>query len=194
MSPVIQRPEVGLRLAQRYGIESIDSILAPEIVPVVLVDDITRESAADRLECMGYVLGSGADNTWIGYATRQSSATIHRLELYTSATAVIEIRVAADNPADDFSGFAVQTTKAFLDRQVAGVPELHQGFKNLAGTTVGTLVKRIAVPALTMMTIPLEMYLPGNPIKKHRNANALYVVSATVNIIFVCNATWSQHK
>jgi len=43
VSPLIQRPDVALKLKDRYGLTSMpDSILAPEIVPVTIVDDLSE--------------------------------------------------------------------------------------------------------------------------------------------------------
>lgn len=194
---LIQAPEVALKLLERYRLSGLpDSILAPEIVPVVLVDDLTRESSADRLECSGWcdTVAAAATYGWIGVATNQSSAWLHRVELYCATSdCTVSVRPSGSAPADSFSGYTVVGTKGYLDRNLPGVPELHLGHKAPAGVAVGVTQQQVFLKAGVVLTLPLGIYLPSFPKSRRLNAGVLQFVAGTPNVTLSANVYWAQY-
>lgn len=181
--PPIQRPDISRSLAKSFGIVGFGGpeSLSPEIVPVVMVDDI-RPSTSTR-KCQGGLLQGAvaAENAQVQIFNPNNSRTI--LEVYQviyTPSAISRIGMRESDAALPNGG----ATSRFTDRRLAGRP-----VGDVRSDTVAVLVgdgQGVWQSARDPggYVIPVDYVLvPGTGIE---------LLSETVNLSLFCTWFWRE--
>lgn len=184
--PEIQIPDLARKLSRRFGITggTPAATLAPEIVPVTLVADLTTPDEEDtgyEKLCMGVYIQAGAagNNSHSQLFNRANSGIVG---------IVSGVLVDTDN-ADGLELRAYDTActtagdKSFVDRRLQGAPTCTPRGQNNA-TLLGTRFARFSTAGTDSLLIPLEIVLPPG--------RGILVVPVTQNNSMVATWYWAE--
>lgn len=187
--PEIQRPELVTLLRQRFGLRGIAAFgLAPEIVPVAIVDDIQEQADDPTIirQCIGYAqvtnVAGQYSQIWCGLPAASSvTAGIHTVFVNSETDGSILI-----GPYDLTTHGSAVTTKAMQDRRNPGSPVMMIQQAAAAGLLPNPSTTHIAVEAVSGTMIPLNAVLgPGDGL--------IFAYSPT-NAILRCTFMWSERE
>ena len=159
--PIIQVPDIALKLYRRFRLESVpDSLLAPETVPVVIVEDLVgyNITGAER-ECRG---SSGqaatvAEYSISGLVNFNPNAGIRVTGVWlTSTTAQLMTLL---RPTAGIVGMVNSTDKSFMDFRIAGEPQASVQKQAIVALPIGRALWQLSVLATTPIYIPLDVTL-----------------------------------
>lgn len=161
--PIHQAPEIVDRLKRRFGIvgsAGIDTI-APEIVPVVLVEDLQRERSFPLYrECIGGdtngpVVAQFSYLQLLNPAGSNILVTIERFIVSATAAGAVDLREL------DAALAGLSTLKGFRDRRIPGDPVAELRGGSDAGA-LGSQVGLVTIPANEALTVRVDYTLtPG---------------------------------
>lgn len=157
--PEIQTPEPGQKLQRLYSIpgNAPAPTLAPEIVPVVIIDDATKDENPQAFSFPRPAIGAlqlgasvGERNEYVLLALTGTNllVTVHRIVISFTGQQNLELVFPTS-----LSGFVAVTTKAFRDTRLGGAPSAFLGDQQNAGTTAGPVVARQRVLGNTAVVI-----------------------------------------
>lgn len=162
---LIQRPAITRRLQRALGLTSVpDGVLAPEIVGVVIVEDLSRSLDAEEIRpCM-----AGADS--VALAGERSHITISRR---SASVEVVCTGVTFSSPVTSHFQLILPTALVtvvvprgqFNDRTLPGRPSSDVGVGTLVAGVTGNRILELVVLANDPVHIPLNIRLgaPGDP-------------------------------
>ena len=164
--PEIQDADITAKLVKRFGLKagSIAPTLSPELVPVVLVADLTspvEESSAYMRVAMGTAVIPG-----VAAKFGQSQLFNPKKSGVVAMVEVVDVSIETAGPAqitthDTAVGSAVSTV-AFRDRRIPGLPATQVRSQTDAGVP-GSTIWTGELPAAEVIRIPIAMILgPGN--------------------------------
>jgi len=195
--PIIQTPEIALKLFRRFRLDRPpDSLLSPEVVPVVVVDDLTdyNTSGADR-RCMGIsVQGAVAAEFAIAVLVNSLPQRLHVTAVTISTPTGQNVAIA--RPTQAIVGLTAVVHKAFVDFRVPGQPQA----VNSVDTVVALPNRRVMwdepVLASSPVRLPLDVTLfggePGAEGPGGAGSRALLVSAGTVNTELRVSWEWTE--
>lgn len=191
---LIQTPGIGRKLQQRYRLQELpDGVLAPEVVPVVLVDDLSAFLEETERPCLGtaFVSATVGQFSQVAYISRGTKGTYKSVlrGVLVSVGAATDIIIRRASPTIAWTIFVTESfTRTFQEFGVAGLPQDFIGAAANAALEAGTDFVRVQMPANTPRYIPLNLSLAG-PRFTNR---AIMVAAATVNIGCRCTFYWTE--
>ena len=163
--PEIQSPDPGRKLQERYNLvgSSPAPFLSPELVPVVLIDDLTEEEPglrfASEAQFQSAVVGAQSQTSLVN--RNGANVIIENIKFQFSTNTIGNWLIAGAGPA-----LSVGLTPEWLDRRNAGNPSALVS----KGTEVGVVTPDFArggALASTMIVLDLEGLVLGNGQKAH---------------------------
>lgn len=150
-----------LRLKRRYRMERPpDFLLSPEIVAVVLLDDLTQDAETGQRLCFGTMSQLGAVGEQPELLIINSLAgrvVVRRCWITTDSTQVVTIA----RPTVATAGLTAGTNKQFRDMRIPGSPQTVLGFKSTAAPDANTPFWEHELLANTPQLVELNMILFG---------------------------------
>lgn len=169
--PLIQTPEPGLRLSRQYGLEGppMTPTVAPEIVPVTIVDDLSLGSQPS-VQDPGYprpAFGSVSitavtNQPTIALVAPAGSGYLYNIErvlISTPTTGAITLRITT------VAGFNESDEKQFRDARIEGIPALFIG--SLDQTNSGDIVGRFTMTGNRTEHITVGQILDGSTLTRN---------------------------
>ncbi len=185
--PLIQRPDVALKLRERYGLISLpDLILAPELVSVTIVDDLTDLGVARR--CAGRVLLSGVAGevaqVMIGQPEPQTSdITILLRKMYIRSGG--NVSVSRGVITQSAYPWITTATKQFLDLKTPGRPSAQLGYAS-SPVPVGRIDFGANIsPDLSTTLIDTEIMIGPDNL-------GVVLINDQVNNYLECSFVWDE--
>ena len=133
---IIQSPDIGRKLQRQLRLTELpDSLLAPDVVPVILVEDLSAPLVGTAFGCVGAeiqssVVGEFPMITLTAFGPYQ--CTVRRLNLSANTTMILTIAV----PTVSLVGMTTSPNTSFNNQGIAGRP----------ASILGTDTK-VAIPA-----------------------------------------------
>ena len=165
---LVQRPDLPERIRRAFGLREpgVGATISPEIVPVVLVDDLTGPSIDE-----GYPRTALARMVNPAAAGLYSTAIIvnppeSRVDVLISS---FWIEVIAGGVSYSMRSGLVSTLPApiaagseihFLDRRVSGLPGARIEYHQTAGYLTADFIIVLNTPSIGLLNIPLGLTLP----------------------------------
>ncbi len=183
--PDIQDPGPGRKLQRRYRLIGTTPapFLSPELVPVVLIDDLTEETPAIDFAIVGDLQAAVvAERSQTGLRNpAASNMTIEQVELRFVPASLSNYRLGVTGPA-----LAVLSTPIWQDSGRSGVPVGEVLTDTDAAGASGVLCDG-SVLANTLVVIPLPNYViqPGDQIR---------LSLETLNVTFRFWWTWGERR
>lgn len=162
--PLGQTFDIPLKLLRRYRLKSQpDFVLAPEVVPVTIVDDISDFPSAERRECMGRVRVTSAVAEFsmaVIVNTLPQRIIVTDLWWSTDDNSAVGIR----RPTAAITGLTASSDKAFTDFRLPGQPTTVLGGKTDPALTAGRLMYGTQPLANTPVHVQGNWELFGGPV------------------------------
>ena len=188
--PIIQVPDIALKLYRRFRLESVpDSLLAPETVPVVIVEDLSDFMVeGGGRPCMG-ATDVAPVAAQVGYAVLGNVAEQTRVRV---SHVNIDVQTAMQVLVIAHTQTAITITpgsKAFLDRRVRGNPQSLIGFGASVVPPVGITIWNNWVLARAPTRIPIGMLLGSG---EFAGNSRIVVRAVTVNVAMRIGFEWIE--
>lgn len=195
--PQIHAPELAAQIREQYGVRGAQGFdtIAPEIIPVTIVDDLTPKGGPGRL-CAG-------SRTQAAVAGQNAIVGLTALNVDRGALNVIVRRVAVWSstagqvwiyaPYQGAVTFANTGDKVFLDRRIAGRPATSLGGLNQVGNPTGSVIAMLNV--LANETLQFDLIgcvlspVTGKPVT---GANQILAIHQTVNVPLTASFIWEE--
>lgn len=155
--PQIHSPELATAIRQHYGVrgqQGFDTI-APEIIPVTIVDEIERQVG---FECGGATSGAGAagEKPFVSLSAGAVDQVLFVRGVWVALGSIQTVRVIMSTAT---SVTIVAGEKHFLDRRYRGDPSGIIGFGSVVGVPVGDNIFRGPINNTNPLWIPLGVTL-----------------------------------
>ncbi len=164
--PLVNVPSLAQKLFRRYRLVTPpDSVLGPEMVPVVILDDLAKYEEAKGFNrvCYGAGAFAGAAGQTLQIALINTlRERIHVTDVWISFVSVSAFRII--RPTAALAGFVSSGSKTFADFRLTGQPQA------LIQTAAQGLPSRRNLfmgfggdPARVPVHVPLDVTLEGGP-------------------------------
>jgi len=180
--PIIQSPNIGLRLKKLLSLTHLpDAVLAPEIVGVILVGDVS-EGALVR-HCQGSVVipGVAAEvavaalrNTPVSGSPRDVAVRVTKVTISSDAAQLLELRITGAT----LGTLTTVGDKRFTDLDQVGTPASEVGGQTRPVLPASGLLVPFLAGAAVMNTIDLDILF--GTVAAGQFQNSLFVSGATV--------------
>ena len=194
--PIIQVPDIALKLYRRFRLESVpDSLLAPETVPVVIVEDLVgyNISGAER-ECMAG-LGQGAtvaEFSIVGLVNFNPNEEIRVTGVWLSSSSTQMLSLL--RPTAGIVGMANSPDKSFVDFRIGGEPEASVQSQTIAVIPPGRLMWVGRVLPDSPVYVPLDLTLKKSEVSPMgaMPGRAILAVANTANSGLFVGWEWTE--
>lgn len=182
--PEIQSPDPGRKLQERYNLIGTTPapFLSPELVPVVLVDDLTEEDPGIRFAAVGFQIAAAA-GTPNQVALRNpigSNVIIENILVSIGASNAISWQVFEAGGL-----LSIAIVPAWADRRIAGRPAGRVTGQSVATTATGIRLGQGFTPANTSTLIDLRT-------QKLNEDARVHFETVTLNFAAVYQLSWSE--
>ncbi len=191
--PLIQNPSIGRKLQQRLRLTNLpDSVLAPETVAVILVEDASAPLSDIERGCLGSsAAGAVAAENPIVALVRVGTPAVYNLtitKLWFNSTTDQLIRII--QPASDITGLTVSGNTSFSDFELPGRPTSFLGFDTRVGAPSGRILWDFEVLARTTYMIESRIRLGTFGIGPQ--LTSLVIAGNTVNTVLRGGFEWTE--
>ncbi len=185
----IQVPEIARKIQRRFGTDgpAPTHTIAPEIVPVALVEDLTDTTPEDtgfQRACFGYSGQSGAasNNSHVQLFNPAGSGVMLHVE-----AALVSIGSAgnADLRYHDTELSTAGSNESFRDRRIGGRPVGRTSAQN-NGSALGTSLATLALPGTESIQVPVDVLLD--------EGQGILFLAASQNISVTCLWYWQERS
>lgn len=187
--PLIQSATIARKLMQSLRLTALpDSILAPETVAVILVEDLSAPLSDENRGCMGSVaLGPvAAENSFVTLERVGDSYALDVTEVHFGVTTSQNVLVAAATTA--LTGITASANKQFENFSLPGQPTSLLGSDTAVGLPASRNLYRGPVLANTIYRIPLNIRIGGD----EEGVFGLFVGAETVNTVLFAGFKWTE--
>ena len=197
MSPLLNVPSLALKLLRRYRLTALpDSVLGPEIVGVVLLDDLTdyEEKGGFNRICYGAISASGAAGLTLQVALVNTlRERIRVTDVWVSFVSTSAFRII--RPRGPLTGFVDGGSKTFGDFRLPGEPQaviqsVAKALPPRSNVWLGFGGDVARVPIHVPVNVTLEGGPPGVTVEP--GARALIVHPDEFNIPFTVTFRWIE--
>lgn len=188
--PLIQTPDIARKLMRGLRLTTPpDSVLAPETVSVIIVEDYSAPLTGVSFGCFGSV-------TQAPIAAEFSLVTLRRIPQMRVKVTKVHVGVDTDttilisNPVDGVAGLVVSANTQFTDFSVPGRPSAVMG----SDTQVAIPTRRdlIRIPALAGVTYSIELDIDlGDPNVAPAD-DMIMAAAGLVNARLDCSWEWIE--
>jgi len=190
---LIQNPSIGRKLMRALRLTSLpDSVLAPETVPVILVEDLSAPLSDVERGCMGADDESAfAAQNSIGVLVRVGAPASYDLTVtavhFSSPTAQA-VRLIV--PTAGVVGLTVSAQTSFTDFNIAGRPTSQMGRDTQIGVPAGRILGQYLILADTHYRIPVNIRI--GTIGQGDDLTSLMIAALTVNTDLTFGFEWTE--
>lgn len=189
---LIQSPDIGRKLQQGLRLTSLpDSVLAPETVPVILVEDYSQPLIGTSFGCTGAVnvVAVGGEFSFITLERRpQMRCKAGRVNVSTQTNQILTIGA----PTVDLTGITLSNSKSFTDFSVPGLPSSLFGFDTAVALPANVNLYLWQALAGTRYEFLLGLDL-GNP-DRQTGGTSLIIGCNTVNTTLTGGFDWVESE
>jgi len=191
--PLIQNPTTGRKLQRGFRLTELpDSILAPEIVGVVLLEDWSAPLSDLERGCMGGELQVAvAAEFGVIAIVRVGAPATYDLQVsgvWWSSNATGNIRLIV--PTGGLAGFTISANTSFTDQNLPGRPSSQLIFDTAVGIPAGRNIIRTRALANTTYFFPLDIRI--GTIGQGADLTSLAVVAETNNTDLNAGFYWKE--
>lgn len=161
---IIQTVDPGRSLQRLYRLQRMpDTTLAPEIVPVVIVNDLATVSPwdqPDRRPGVAYTLITAAAGEFpiiALVAPPQTDVEITRVVISSATAGIVRIR----RPLATLTGLGATSTPAWNDGELAGRPSTFVQADSVAALPTGRTMFLSNIAANQTLIVPISIRVPG---------------------------------
>jgi len=191
--PLIQNPSIARKL-QRFLrlVDFPDSVLAPETVSVILVEDLSAPLSDIDRGCMGgsSVGPVAAENPIIVLVRVGAPApydlTVHEVHFSTPDTQIVSLSV----PTAGVTGLAVSSLTSFTDFELPGRPTSQLGLDTQVAIPANRNLFSVFALANTLYRIPLDIRI--GTIGQASELTSLMISGLTVNTTLRGGFKWTE--
>jgi len=189
--PIIQNPSIARKLMRALRLTGLpDSILAPETVPVIVVEDLSAPLTDIVRGCQGSQNAQAivAENPIVTLVRvgNPSSYDVVVTEIHFSSDTSQRIHIT--KPTVAVLGLTVSEETTFTDFTIPGRPTSQLGSDSTAAIPAGINLYEVEVLADTLYRIPTNIRLGVvNPI-----SNAIMVAGISTNTILRAGFSWTE--
>jgi len=193
LSPLIQVPDYALRLQRRLGLANPpDSVLGPETVGVIVLDDLTQEGTTRR--CRGAIVQAGvvAEAPMIALTHATPAGTIRGYRMN-----VVAVTIGIDGTANvsvsitgaAIAGLTLTGDTSFTDLVRSGRPASQLGsLTDAAPPTVAvTNIYQLRLDNNITQRFPLNVFMGDGVFQ-----NSIVVTSTTTNTPLRVSFEWTE--
>jgi len=191
--PLIQNPNIGRKLQRNLRLTELpDSILAPEIVGVVLVEDASAPLGDEERGCMGATnIGPVAlENPILALVRVGAPAaydlTVNEVHFSTNTAQVITVSV----PTAGIAGLSVSGNTSFSDFELPGRPASQLGNDTQVGVPANRILFEVNALADTLYRIPVDIRI--GTIGLGSDLTSLMLAGITVNTDLFGGFSWVE--
>lgn len=194
--PIIQNPTIGRKLQRALRLTELpDSILAPEVVATISVEDLTAPLSDIERGCAGSldIGGVVAEFPLFGLVLvgNPPSYDLKVTALTISVSSDTILRVARARQA--ILGLTATTDTGFTNFGIPGRPASQLGSDTVAVLPTMDQLFRFRVLASTPVRVPLDFRL-GGPDPVTNFSNVLLVIAGATNIIMTGSFEWTESE
>lgn len=191
--PLIQNPNIVRKLFRKLRLTALpDGVLAPEIVGVIVLEDLSAPLNEEERGCRGAVQASNvaAENSIITLVRVGAPATydLEVTRIFFSTATTGEIRVIV--PTLGLSGIVASNDKTFSDQKLPGQPASQLGVINQVGLPAGRNIWRGTVLANT--PIMLDVNIRIGTIGQADELTSIIIGAVTVNVTVRGGFQWTE--
>ncbi len=193
MSPLIQNPNIGRKLQRNLRLTELpDGILAPEYVPVILVEDASAPLSDEERGCMGMqgVGGVAAEFGLVALvrvgAPAQYDLVVTEIVVATDVDQIIQVII----PTGVITGLTTSANTTFTDLELPGRPTSQMGFDTQAVIPAGRIIRQI--PVLATTTYMFQVKIRIGTIGVGSNLTSIIIVGTTANVAVRGGYSWTE--
>lgn len=179
---IIQTIDPGRALQRLYRLQRLpDTTLAPEIVPVVVVDNLatpTPWDQPDRRPGVGYTLQVAAAGEFAIIALvapPQVDVEVTRVVISSTTAGTVRIR----RPLATLTGLGATSTPAWMDGELAGRPSTFVQADSVVALPTGRTLFLSNIAANETIVLPFSVRVPGFRPGQTPGSNAILVDHST---------------
>jgi len=190
---LIQNPSIGRKLQQLLRLTSLpDTVLSPETVPVIVVEDVSDPLLGDGLGCMGnHNQGPVVGEFGIVVLTRVGAPARYRLKvskvhIATSTTQTMVLSV----PTVVLTGLTTSDNTSFRDFDLPGRPASIIGTRTIAAVPFLRVLWQ--GPVANGQPVVLDVNIDIGTIGKGDDLTSLMISAGTVNTRLFGGFEWTE--
>jgi len=190
---LIQNPGLGRKLMRALRLTTLpDSVLAPEIVGVILVEDLSAPLSDIDRGCMGSisigaVVGENAFSALVRVgAPARYDLVVTKVTLSVSAATRFVIAV----PTGGIAGLAASGDTNFTDFDIPGRPSSQLGSDTAVGLPAARDIITGKILPDTHLQIPLELRI--GTAGQGPGLSSVYCGLSNANVSFQCSWEWTE--
>lgn len=193
--PLIQNPTPGRKLQRGLRLTDLpDSVLAPEIVGVILLEDYSAPLSDISRGCIGRSAGGPTALENIGISlVRAGSPPQYDLVVtraWFSTTTTQEIRLVV--PSTPLVGKTLSPDTSFTDLELPGRPSSELGVISQVGIPAGRNIMTMHVLANTLIQIAVDIRI--GTIGQGDDLTTLLIIAGDVNTRLVGGFDWVESE
>lgn len=190
---LIQTPRLARKLQRALRLTSLpDSVLAPETVSVIVVEDLSAPLSDEDRGCMGCVSVSAvAGELPIVALVRVGAPASYSLivtAVWVSSLSTQEIELAVSTGV--VTGLAVADDTSFTDFGIPGRPSSQLGFDTRAVEPANRALTRMRILANERIRIPLDIEI--GTVGDGQDLSLIYVIGKTANTSIQVSWEWTE--
>ncbi len=191
--PLIQSPTIGRKLQRNLRLTELpDSVLAPEIVAVIIAEDLSAPLGDQERGCMGSVTvqAVAAENS-IVVLTRAGAPAGYDLRVTAvSWTSPVTQLIRLTMPTVAVTGLVLTTNTGFTDFTLPGRPTSPLGGATPVATPAGRILFQGRIEQDTTFRLPVDIRL--GTIGDGNDFTSLMVVAVTANTVLRASFEWTE--
>jgi len=189
---LIQNPTIGRKLQRLLRLTSLpDSVLAPETVPVIIVEDVSAPLSDIERGCAGSqsVAGAVAENAMVTIVRVGDPAPYNLLITEAHFSSSSANRIIIRRPTVELAGLTISPSTTFTDFTIPGRPTSQLGSDSIAGLPVGLVLYEAEIEADVFYRVPLKVRLGGI---EPAGSNSLIIGAIEQNTILRAGFLWTE--
>ena len=191
--PLIQTPAIARKLQRFLRLTELpDSVLAPETVPVILVEDLSAPLTDIDRGCMGATNAAGvAGELGLISLVRVGAPASYDLRVTEFHFAVASsMLVTLDVPTVPVVGLTPTTSTTFTDFNLPGRPTSQLGIDTVGVLPASRILYEIEALSNTTYRLPLDIQM--GTIGQGSDLTTLLIVARTTNIALRGGFKWTE--
>jgi len=190
---LIQTPRLSRKLQRALRLTSLpDSVLAPETVSVIVVEDLSAPLSDEDRGCMGSV-APGATAAEFPLALLVRVGAPAQYDLVVTAVNITTLQtqsVAIVIPTVAVVGLSASTNKSFTDLGIPGLPSSQVASDTQAAIPANRVIWQALMQADEPIRVPLKVRI--GTIGDGNNLTSIMVNGQTVNTQIIVSWEWTE--
>ena len=187
---LIQRPDVARKLQRQYGLQRLpDAVLAPEVVAVTIVDDLSSGDLSRICYGRSIQVAVAGQNSVVSFSAQNSGTLCRLTDLWVRCNAANTSCQFRRESAGSLAGIVTaHNNKRFSDFSIPGQPSLEVADGSNVGLPAGLIMGVYETTGTGTEHVPFEVTLdPGQD-------DAFFIVANAVNVTLEVMACWIEQQ